>query len=60
MDRSVKLGGRTWYIGEEKRDRTTLAEQEESLKERYEGYDFIGVSCGVIRFYYLKDKEGVA
>ena len=54
---SVTLGGRTWYIGEEKRDRTTLAEQEESLAERYEGYDFIGVSHGVIRFYYLREKE---
>ena len=57
MDRSVTLGGRTWYIGEEKRGQMTLREQEESLAERYEGYDFIGVSNGVIRFYYLREKE---
>lgn len=60
MDRSVMLGGRTWYVGEVRRDRTSLAEQEESLREEYEGYDFIGVSHGVIRFYYLRKKEGVA
>ena len=60
MDRSVILGGIVWYIGEVRRDRCSLAEQEESLREEYEGYDMIGVSHGVIRFYYRKRKEGVA
>lgn len=54
MDRSVTLGGVTWYIGEAKRDRSTLAEQLESLAEEYEGFDWIGVSHGVVRFFYLR------
>lgn len=56
MDRSVTLGGRTWYIGEVRRDRSLLNEQLESLAEDYEGFDFIGVSCGVIRFYYTRKR----
>ena len=53
MDRSVQLGGKTWYIGEVKRDRSPLNEQLESLAEDYEGFDWISVSHGVIRFYYI-------
>ena len=60
MDTAVTLGGRTWYIGEAKRDRSLLNEQLESLAEDYEGFDMISVSHGVIRFYYLRKKEGVA
>ena len=60
MEKSVQLGGRTWYIGEVKRDRSLLAEQLESISEDYEGFDMISVSHGVIRFYYLRKKEGVA
>jgi len=57
MDKSVQLGGRTWYIGEVKRDRSLLAEQLESLAEDYEGFDWISVSHGVIRFYYLRKRS---
>lgn len=53
MENSVKIAGRTWYIGEVKRDRSPLNEQLESLAEEYEGFDWISVSHGVIRFYYL-------
>ena len=60
MDKSITLGGRTWYIGEVRRDRSPLKEQLESLAEDYDGFDMIGVSCGTIRFYYLRKKEGVA
>lgn len=51
---------RDFKIGEVKRDRSPLAEQLESLAEEYEGFDWISVHGGVIRFYYLRKKEGVA
>lgn len=55
MENSVQIAGRTWYIGEVKRDRKmTLDEQLESLAEEYEGFDWISVSHGVVRFYYLR------
>lgn len=57
MDRSVTLGGITWYIGEVKRDRSPLNEQLESLAEEYEGFDRIGVSQGIIKFYYLRKRS---
>lgn len=57
---SVTIAGRTYYIGEIERDRSPLNEQLESLAEDYEGFDWISVSHGVIRFYYLRKKEGVA
>lgn len=60
MENSVTIAGQKWYIGEEKRDRSPLNEQLESLAEDYEGFDWISVSHGVIRFYYLRKKEGVA
>ena len=60
MENSVKIAGRTYYIGEAKRDRSPLNEQLESLAEEYEGFDWISVSHGVVRFYYLRKKEGVA
>ena len=60
MDNSVMIAGRKWYIGEAKRDRSLLNEQLESLAEDYEGFDWISVSHGVIRFYYLRKKEGAA
>lgn len=60
MENSVKIAGRTYCIGEAKRDRSPLNEQLESLAEEYEGFDWISVSHGVIRFYYLRKKEGVA
>ena len=45
----------SFNIGEVKRDgKMTLDEQLESLAEDYEGYDFICVSHGVIRFFYLR------
>ena len=60
MENSVQIAGQTWYIGEVKRDRSPLNEQLESLAEDYEGFEWISVSHGVIRFYYLRKKEGVA
>ena len=60
MENSVQIAGRTWYIGKVKRDRNTLTEQIESLAEDYEGFEWIGVSQGIIKFYYLRKKEGVA
>lgn len=57
MDKQVQLGGVMWYIGEVRRDRSPLAEQLESLEESYEGFEWICVSCGKIRFYY-KSKKG--
>lgn len=57
---SVMIAGQKWYIGEVRRDRSPLAEQLESLAEEYEGFDWISVSCGMVRFYYLRKKEGVA
>lgn len=51
----------SFKIGEVKRDgKMTLDEQLESLAEDYVGFDWISVSHGVIRFYYLRKKEGVA
>ena len=38
----------------------TLDEQLESLAEDYVGFDWISVSHGVVRFFYLRKKEGVA
>lgn len=60
MENSVQIAGQTWYIGEAKRDRSPLNEQLESLAEDYEGFEWISVSHGVVRFYYLRKKEGVA
>lgn len=60
MENSVQIAGRTWYIGEVKRDRSPLNDQLESLAEDYEGFEWISVSHGVIHFYYLRKKEGVA
>ena len=57
---SVTIAGRTYHIGEVKRDRSPLNEQLESLAEEYEGFDWISVSHGVVRFFYLRKKEGVA
>ena len=58
---SVTIAGRTYHIGEVKRDgKMTLDEQLESLAEDYEGFDWISVSHGVVRFFYLRKKEGVA
>ena len=60
MEKSFQIAGRTYRIGEVERDRSPLAEQLESLEEEYEGFDWLSVSHGVIRFYYLRKKEGVA
>lgn len=60
MDEIRNIGGRTWHIGTVKRDRNPLNDQLESLAEDYEGFEWISVSQGVIRFYYLRKKEGVA
>lgn len=50
-----------YKIGEVKRDgKMTLDEQLESLAEDYVGFDWISVSHGVVRFFYLRKKEGVA
>ena len=50
-----------YKIGEVKRDgKMTLDEQLEMLAEEYEGFDWISVSHGVVRFFYLRKKEGVA
>lgn len=54
MENSVTIAGRKHYIGEVKRDgKMPLNEQLESLAEEYVGFDWISVSHGVIRFYYL-------
>lgn len=46
-----------YQIGEEKRNyRMTLDEQLECLAEDYEGFDWISVSHGVIRFYYTRKR----
>ena len=43
-----------YKIGEVKRDyRIPLDEQLESIAEDYIGFDWISVSHGVIRFYYI-------
>ena len=48
---------RDFKIGEVNRDgKMTLDEQLESLAEEYEGFDWISVHGGVIRFYYLRKK----
>ena len=60
MENYVMISGRKHYIGEAKRDRSPLKEQLESLAEDYEGFDWTSVSGGVIRFVYLRKKEGVA
>lgn len=50
-----------YKIGEVKRDgKMTLDEQLESLAEDYVGFEWISVHGGVIRFFYLRKKEGVA
>lgn len=55
MENHVYLGGRRWNIGEVKRDgKMTLKEQLESLEEEYIGFDWISVSQGVIKFYYIR------
>lgn len=55
MENHVYLGGRRWNIGEVKRDgKMTLSEQLESLREEYVGFDWIGLSCGIIKFYYIR------
>lgn len=55
MENHVYLGGRRWNIGEVKRDgKMTLNEQLESLEEEYIGFDWIGCSGGVIKFYYIR------
>ena len=54
---SVTIAGRTYYIGEVKRDRSPLNEQLESLTEEYEGFDMISVSHGVVRFFYLRKRS---
>ena len=54
---SVMIAGRKYYIGEVKRDRSPLNEQLESIAEDYEGFDWISVSHGVIRFYYLRKRS---
>lgn len=47
-----------YKIGEVKRDgKMTLDEQLESLAEDYVGFDWISVSCGVIKFYYLRKRS---
>ena len=47
-----------YKIGEVKRDyKMLLDEQLESLSEKYDGFDWISVSHGVIRFYYLKVRD---
>ena len=44
-----------YKIGEVKRDgKMTLDEQLEMLAEEYEGFDWISVSHGVVRFFYLR------
>ena len=46
-----------YQIGEEKRNyRMTLDEQLECLAEDYEGFDWISVSNGTIRFYYTRKR----
>ena len=51
------IAGVKLQIGEVKRMPIALREQEEILQEKYEGYDFISVSHGVIRFYYTKERD---
>lgn len=57
MEKSFQIAGRTYYIGEVERDRGPLNEQLESLAEDYEGFDWLSVSHGVIRFYYLRKRS---
>lgn len=57
MEKSFQIAGRTYHIGEVERDRSPLAEQLESLAEEYEGFDWLSVSHGVIRFYYLRKRS---
>lgn len=52
--------GAKYQHGEVKRDpRIPYKEQLEALAEDYEGFDWTSVSGGVIRFVYLRKKEGV-
>lgn len=61
MKEPLCKAGAKYYHGEVKRDpRIPWKDQVEALSEDYEGFDWTSVSCGVIRFVYLRKKEGVA
>ena len=57
MDKTFQVAGREYRIGEVKRDRGPLNEQLESLAEEYEGFDWLSVHGGIIRFYYLRKRS---
>lgn len=59
-DPEIKAGAK-YQQGQVKRDpRIPVWEQVESIAEDYEGFDWTSVHGGVIRFVYLRKKEGVA
>ena len=61
MKDQIVVSGAKHQHGEVKRDpRIPVWEQVESLAEDYEGFDWTSVHGGVIRFVYLRKKEGVA
>ena len=61
MNDPIVVSGAKYQYGEVKRDpRIPVWDQVESIAEDYEGFDWTSVSGGVIRFVYLRKKEGVA
>lgn len=61
MKEPLCKAGAKYLSGEVKRDpRIPWKDQVDAIAEDYEGFDWTSVSGGVIRFIYLKKKEGVA